>query len=45
MATCELCGKTAEVVTADIEGVELKVCSHCTAHGIVKQRVALPMAS
>lgn len=38
MPTCELCGKAADIVVADIEGVELKVCAGCASHGTIKQR-------
>lgn len=37
MALCEMCGKEARLVTADIEGGELNVCSNCTKYGTVKK--------
>ena len=36
MSLCEMCGKDAQLVTADVEGVELKVCSGCVKYGVVK---------
>lgn len=38
MVVCELCGKTTELLTADIEGVELRVCTACAKYGTVRQR-------
>ncbi len=35
---CELCGKDTNLITADVEGVELKVCSDCGKFGKIKQR-------
>ncbi|MAG02468.1 TIGR00270 family protein [Candidatus Pacearchaeota archaeon] len=37
MALCEMCGKEARLVLADVEGGELKVCSNCAKYGIVKK--------
>jgi len=31
-----MCGKEAQLVSADVEGVELKVCSSCAKYGLVK---------
>lgn len=31
-----MCGRTADLLTADIEGVELKVCQNCAKYGKVK---------
>ncbi len=39
MAQCEMCGKNNELVTADIEGVELKVCDACSRFGTIRKRV------
>jgi len=39
MAQCEMCGKSTELVIADIEGVELKVCDACSRFGTVRKRV------
>ena len=36
MPLCEMCGKEAQLVTADVERVELKVCSGCVKYGVVK---------
>ncbi|MBW3004231.1 multiprotein bridging factor aMBF1 [Candidatus Woesearchaeota archaeon] len=30
---CEMCGKQAELYTATIEGINLKVCERCAGHG------------
>lgn len=38
MALCEMCGKTGNLVLAEVEGVELKVCPNCAKHGVVKSR-------
>ena len=38
MALCEMCGKESRLVTAEIEGGELKVCSNCAEYGTVKKR-------
>lgn len=42
MASCEMCGKSTELVIADVEGVELKVCAGCTKFGTVRQRTDKP---
>ena len=39
MAQCEMCGKSTELVLADIEGVELKVCDNCSRFGTIRKRV------
>lgn len=39
MASCEMCGKSTELVLADIEGVELKVCDGCARFGSIRRRV------
>ena len=36
MALCEMCGKNNNLMLAEIEGVELKVCSVCAKHGKVR---------
>lgn len=36
MALCEMCGKEADIVEADIEGVELNVCPGCVKFGVQK---------
>ena len=37
MSSCELCGKSTTLLATEIEGVVLKVCSKCSAHGRVKR--------
>ena len=37
MTICEMCGKEANLVNADVEGVELKLCSNCSKYGVVKK--------
>mgnify|MGYP001617434475 FL=1 len=39
MASCEMCGKSTELVVTDIEGVELKVCEACARFGTIRRRV------
>lgn len=39
MAVCEMCGREGNVVSADVEGVELKVCSGCMKYGTVRKQV------
>ena|SRR3989344_3252861 len=39
MPSCEMCGKSTELVVADIEGVELKVCESCSKFGTIRKRV------
>lgn len=34
-----MCGKSTELVLADIEGVELKVCDACSRFGTIRRRV------
>ena len=38
MTACEMCGTDASLVTALVEGVELKVCQKCTSYGTVVKR-------
>lgn len=38
MGNCEMCGKGTELVVADIEGVELKVCAGCARFGTIRKR-------
>ena len=40
MNSCEMCGKLDELVTADVEGVEMKICSGCSTYGSVKKTVS-----
>ena len=35
MSSCELCGRLGQIVTAEVEGVELKVCQLCAKHGTI----------
>jgi len=37
MVSCEMCGKSTELLEAEIEGVILKVCSGCSKYGIVRK--------
>jgi putative transcription factor len=37
MAVCEMCGRNENLVAADVEGAELKVCSKCAKFGKVKK--------
>lgn len=39
MPSCELCGKGGPLVIADIEGIELKVCSPCGRLGNLKKQI------
>ena len=36
MTVCEMCGRSENLVTAEIEGADLKVCSKCVKFGKVK---------
>ncbi len=36
-----MCGKNTELVIADIEGVELKVCAICARFGTIRKKVSL----
>ena len=38
MASCDMCGRQAELVTADIERVEMKVCPNCARFGTIKKK-------
>lgn len=38
MASCELCGKDTELVSALVEGTTLNVCASCGRHGRVLAR-------
>ncbi|MEW5896436.1 MAG: multiprotein bridging factor aMBF1 [Nanoarchaeota archaeon] len=37
MPACEMCGKEAKLIAAEIENVEMKVCSGCVKFGRVKR--------
>ncbi len=43
MAQCEMCGKSTELVLADIEGVELKVCDACARFGTIRKKINAPI--
>jgi len=38
MAVCEMCGKEDRLVTAEVEGGELQVCSVCSKYGKIKKK-------
>src|SRR3989344_5094459 len=38
MSICELCGKQDSLVSAAVEGVDLKVCSSCAKFGTVRRQ-------
>src|SRR3989338_1179493 len=38
MASCDLCGKQTDLVTAEIEGVDMNVCQNCSRFGTVKRK-------
>lgn len=38
MASCDMCGRQDGLVTAEVEGVEMKVCQNCSRFGTVKRR-------
>src|SRR3989338_376269 len=40
MTVCEMCGRSGDLVTAEVEGVELKVCSLCTKFGKVIRKIS-----
>ena len=42
MVLCEMCGKEGRLVNADVEGVELSLCTNCAKYGEVKKRSARP---
>ncbi len=42
MPSCELCGKEALLVVAEIEGGEVEVCPGCAKYGVVKRRAGKP---
>ena len=37
-----MCGKNTELVIADIEGVELKVCAACARFGTIRRKINAP---
>ncbi len=43
MPSCELCGKQAVLVRADIEGIELEVCQQCGSFGKVTELKHAPI--
>ena len=38
MASCDMCGRQGSLLTADVEGVEMKVCQNCSKYGTVRRR-------
>ncbi len=44
MTVCEMCGKSGQLVTADVEGVPLQVCGACSKYGQVRHKGATPFA-
>ena len=40
MTVCEMCGRSGDLVTAEVEGVELKVCPLCTKFGKIIRKVS-----
>ncbi|MBI2669169.1 TIGR00270 family protein [Candidatus Woesearchaeota archaeon] len=40
MTVCELCGKATELFVAEIENVDLNVCSGCAKYGKIKRRLS-----
>lgn len=40
MTVCEMCGRSGNLVTAEVEGVDLKVCPLCTKFGKVRRTVS-----
>ena len=39
MSTCDMCGKETNLVQAEIDGAELKVCSNCSKYGLIKKKI------
>ena len=44
MALCEMCGRESRLVTAEIEGGELRVCNNCAKFGKIKSGSFAPRA-
>jgi len=38
MPNCEICGQDTDLLQAEIEGMEMSVCSKCTQFGQIKKR-------
>ena len=38
MVSCDMCGRQGGLVTAEVEGVEMKVCQNCSKYGTVRRR-------
>jgi len=38
MGTCEMCGRADQLVSAEVEGVEMQVCNPCTKYGKIKHK-------
>jgi len=45
MALCEMCGRTADLVSAAIEGVPLTVCGTCAKYGTVNRHHSATVSS
>ena len=45
MGLCEMCGKESFLKTADVEGVDLKLCGNCVKFGTVKKQAYQPKIS
>ena len=42
MSACDMCGKEANLVQAEVDGAELNVCSGCAKYGTIKKIVKTP---
>ncbi|MDO8511236.1 MAG: multiprotein-bridging factor 1 family protein [Nanoarchaeota archaeon] len=38
MASCDMCGRQGDLVTAEVERVEMKVCPNCARFGMIKRK-------
>ncbi|HLC90492.1 MAG TPA: multiprotein bridging factor aMBF1 [Candidatus Nanoarchaeia archaeon] len=38
MAVCEMCGNTGNLLSVEVEGVEMQVCNNCSKYGKAKAR-------
>jgi putative transcription factor len=39
MALCEMCAQDTKLVSAEVDGAELNVCSNCAKYGTIKKKV------
>ncbi len=37
MASCEMCGRNASLISVNMEGAELKLCPDCSRYGAIKR--------